>query len=115
VPDSPFELVDLPEVPAYIGVGNLNPLAFYKPLVCSNREAYPDPMDGNERSGVIVYIAIGVLILFLSYAFVKACRTEPPQPHAPIHDSKLTLPDWPSLPTVLLAVPDAGTRLGLHG
>jgi hypothetical protein len=44
--------------------------------------------DRHERSGVMIYIAFAILILFLSYAFVKAYQSGPQEPRAPVHDSK---------------------------
>jgi hypothetical protein len=46
-------------------------------------------MDGNhKRSGIMIYIGIAVMILFLSFVFMKACRSGPQEPHAPVHGSK---------------------------
>jgi hypothetical protein len=65
------------------------PCPHFKWLVCSKKEAYSERMDGgHKRSGVMIYMAIAILIMFLSYVFVKAFRSSPPEPHAPVHDSK---------------------------
>jgi hypothetical protein len=44
---------------------------------------------GGQRSGVMIYIAIAILIVFMSYFFVKALQhSDPQQPRALLHDSK---------------------------
>jgi hypothetical protein len=43
-----------------------------------------------HRNAAMVCIVLGVLLFFLSYAFVKAAHHVNPnaQPHAPMHDQK---------------------------
>jgi hypothetical protein len=44
--------------------------------------------DGSKHSGLILYIAIGIVVAAMTYRFVKAFQASPPEPHALVHDSK---------------------------
>jgi hypothetical protein len=45
---------------------------------------------GKHGSATMLYIVLGILVILLSYVFVKALHHTDPnaEPHAPLHDTK---------------------------